>query len=189
MLAEFPDKLRLEIQDPVGGILGLLVLNGDRAWLYLHDRPEIYTGPAERLPLGLFPRMKPEELVRIFLARPYAEHLRHSDLANDRATYHSGDLLETVLWSDSLAEPGEWRQARVGKGGSSALYEDYAFHAGVRYPTKIKLAVKDAQDNERDLTLVWKDWEASVPQSDPKGKKLFQIPQQETFGRKIKALP
>jgi len=185
LLVAFPDKLRLEIQDPMGGILGLLVLSGEKAWLYLQDKPEIYTGPFERLPFGLFPRVSPEELVRIFLARPYAEHLRHSDLANDSASYHAGDLSELVLWNPSLAEPGEWRQARLGQGGSNVVYEDYSFHAGLRYPTKVKLAVKDAQNNERDLTLVWKDWDATVP----KEKKLFQIPQQETYGRKIKALP
>jgi hypothetical protein len=123
--------------------------------------------------------------VRIFLARPYSEHLRHSELVKDSALYQEGDLRETVLWNDSFPEPGEWRQSRVGKGGSSALYEDYAFRSGMRYPMKIKLAVKDSENNERDLTLVWRDWDASVP----KEKKLFQIPQRETYGRKIKALP
>jgi outer membrane lipoprotein-sorting protein len=189
LLAEFPDKLRLELQDPVGGILGLLVVNGDRCWLYLHDKPEIFTGPVDRLPFGLFPHVSGEELVRIFLARPYAEHLRNSGLQADRAVFQKNELSETVLWSDSPAEPKEWRSSRTGQGEFVATYEDYEFKAGARYPTRLKLAVKDAEKNERDLTLAWKDWEGSVPQSDSKGKKLFEIPQQNTFGRKIKALP
>ena len=185
LLVEFPDHLRLELQDPMGGIVALLVLNGPRAWLYMRDRPEIFTGPADKLPLSLFPTSSVEELVRVFLARPYAERLNKAALSDGKAVFREGGLLETLLWDGRVAEPEEWRRSRAGKGGLSALYEDYEFKAGLRYPTMIKLAGADSEGNQRRITLAWKDWDPSVPEE----KKLFQIPQQETFGRKIKALP
>ncbi|MGZ3654581.1 MAG: hypothetical protein ACXVB9_16195 [Bdellovibrionota bacterium] len=186
LLVEYPDKLRLELQDPVGGILVLLVLNGDRCWLYQRDRDVIYTGAASRLPFGMIPHLSPQELVRVFLARPDADHLsRSAPLGEGKAQYRSGDLLETILWDSSLAEPSEWRISHAGKGGSSALYENYEFKSGLRYPTKIRLAASAPGGVQREIALAWKDWEPSVP----KEKKLFQIPQQESFGRKIKALP
>ncbi|MFX6334777.1 hypothetical protein ABTF54_19125, partial [Acinetobacter baumannii] len=49
LLVEYPDKVRLELQDPVGGILALLVVNGPKCWLYVHNRPEIFMGPVDRL--------------------------------------------------------------------------------------------------------------------------------------------
>ena len=183
LLAEFPDTLRLEIQDPVGGILVLLVLNGERFWLYQNNRPEILTGPVRKLPPTFLP-VPAQELVRIVLARPVEDRLRRSALSEGKAVFRSESLLESVLWSGGSPEVEEWRQSPPGKGGASALYQDYEFKKELRYPTKIRLAGRLSERAEREALLVWKDWEPSVP----KEKKLFQIPQQETFGRKIKEL-
>jgi hypothetical protein len=170
LLAAFPDRLRLELQDPVGGVLALLVLNGDRFWFYAHDRAEILTGPVRDLPPGLLPRLSAGDIVRFFLARPYADRLRRARLESGMAEFQG----ETVRWDGNLAEPSAWSV-----GDASATYEDYEFRSGLRYPTRIRLA-----GGSRAVTLAWKDWEPSVPGE----KKLFQIPQHETFGRKIKEL-
>ena len=73
----------------------------------------------------------------------------------------------------------------TGYAASAAFYEDYEFKSGLHYPTKIRLIGPGPDGKESQILLAWKDWEPSVPAE----KKLFQIPQQQTFGRKIKALP
>lgn len=184
LLAEFPDHLRLELQDPVGGILVLLVLNGDRFSLYRHDRAEVLNGPLAKLPAGLLPHISAGDVVRVFLARPNVEHVRRSERQDHQAVFRDGARLETLLWDGDFAEPSEWRQSVAGQGGTSALYENYEFKSGLRYPTKIRLAGAGRDGQKREILLAWKDWEPSVPTA----KKLFQIPQQENFGRKIKEL-
>ena len=184
MLIQFPDKLRLELQDPVGGVLLLLIVHGDRFWLYQSESPEIFTGPLSRLPFTLFPVASEQELVRFLLARPVEDRLRRSAFTEGKAIFKNESLRETVVWSGSSSEVEEWRQSPVGRGGASALYEEYEFKQGLHYPTKIRLAAKAPDRKSREVLLAWKDWDPSVS----KEKKLFQIPQQETFGRKIKVL-
>jgi hypothetical protein len=181
LLVAFPDKLRLELQDPVGGILVLLVLEGDRFWVYQRDRAEILTGPLKSLPASL--QISSFDAIREFLARPDGDHLARSELRAGEAVFRGPNgVVETVRWTDGFAEPSEWATRHAGR-ESSARYEDYEFKEGVRYPTKIRLAGSDSAGKHEAL-LVWKDWAPGVP----KEKKLFQIPQQETFGRKIKVL-
>ena len=168
LLASWPDKFRLELQDPVGGMLALVVVNGERFWLFEKERKENLTGPLSRIPFPLLPKGGAEDLLRLFLARP--------DLGRGR----KGD---TVEWDETLKEPLAWRRAEGGR-KSAAIYEDYEFRDGARYPTKLRLSGPTADGKSREVVLVWKDWQASVPDV----QKLFQIPQQQTFGRPTKAL-
>lgn len=186
ILVEWPDKVRLELQDPVGGMLALLVLNGDRFWLYQSERPELLTGPVKKLPFGMIPKVSAEELVRLLLARPYPDRMRQGKIGSGQSVFRDQRLRETVRWNEDDSEPSEWRQAASAANNVvNAIYEDYAFQSGLHYPTKIRLETTGPDGKEKHILLVWKDWEANVP----KEKKLFQIPQQQTFGRKIKALP
>jgi hypothetical protein len=184
LLAEFPDKLRLELQDPVGGLLVLLVMNGDRFWLFERERSEILTGPVKKIPFPLLPRGSAEDLVRLVLARPYVERLRRGELAGGKVVFREPPLVETVAW-DRTHEPTLWAREVAGKKQMSAQYEDYTFQSGLRFPAKLILSGWGSDGKERRATLVWKEWQASVPRE----KKLFLIPQQQTFGRKIKVLP
>jgi hypothetical protein len=184
LLAEFPDRMRLEVQDPIGGIQLLLVLNGKDFWLYRNNVPEILTGPVSKLPAGLLPNLSAGVVVRMFLARPFGDRLRKSELTDGSASFHEGSRLDTVLWEDKLPEPTAWLESAEGRGGAGARYEDYEFRSGLRYPTKIRLEEFGPEGEKREVLLAWKDWDASVPTE----QKLFQIPQQENFGRKIKRI-
>ncbi len=184
LLAQFPDKLRLEVQDPVGNILALVVVNGSSFWLYESERREILTGSLERIPFPLIPKGSAEDLVRYFLARPYMERVRKGDLSDSRSVFRESPWREVVEW-DSSVEPVLWRRDLNGKNQTLAEYEDYEARDGLHYPTKLRLTGIGGDGKRRQVLLVWKDWQASVPSE----QKLFQIPQQQTFGRKIKALP
>lgn len=183
MIVAYPDKFRLEVQDPVGGLLALVVVNGDRFWLYERERPEILTGPLEKIPFPLLPKGNAEELVRVFLARPPMNRLRRGEVQQGRAIFREQPLVETISW-DGNSEPLSWSQVVGGKPQSSAIYDDYEFRDGLRFPTKLRLDGVGADGKRRHALLIWKDWELSVPIRE----KLFQIPQPQAFGRKIKAL-
>lgn len=172
LLAAWPDKFRLELQDPVGGMLALVVVNGERFWLFEKERKENLTGPLKKIPFPLIPKGGSEDLLRLFLARP--------DLDSRKGGGRKGD---TVEWDERLKEPLVWKRTE-GTSKSVAIYEDYEFRDGARYPTKLRLSGPAADGKAREVTLVWKDWQASVPGE----QKLFQIPQQQAFGRPTKAL-
>ncbi len=190
LMVEWPNKLRLELQDPVGGLLTLLVMNDESFWLYESSRAELLTGPVKKLPFGLIPHLSATDLVRIFLARPQLERFRRGapsggvESGPGRALFTEQGLRETLTWSES-AEPLEWSRTLSDQISESAFYEDYEAKSGLRYPTKIRLVVPGPEGGERRILLAWRDWDPSVPQR----KNLFQIPQQQTFGRKIKVLP
>jgi len=184
LLAQYPDKFRLELQDPVGGLIALVVVNGDRFWLYQKERKEINTGPVKKIPFPLLPRSSAEDLVRIFLAKPYIDRIIRSEISDDRSIFEAANSRETVAWA-SNHEPILWTLEKKGKKQSSAIYEDYEMKSGIRFPTKLKISGVGEDGRYRSALLVWKDWDASVPSE----QKLFQIPQPQTFGRKIKVLP
>jgi hypothetical protein len=180
LLVEWPDKLRLELQDPLGGLLALLVLNGDRFWLFEQGRPELLTGPVRKLPFGLVPRLSAAELVGVFLARPDLGLLRGGKLSEGRSEFPGG----AATWNgegDLLA----WSRSTGAGHFLEADYEDYEARSGVRYPTKIRLAGPGPGGLHRRILLAWKDWDTIVPN----GENAFRIPQAKAFGRKIKALP
>jgi hypothetical protein len=189
LLVKYPDQLRLELQDPVGGILALLVLNEGKFWFYRHDGKEILTGPLSAAPAGLLPAIDLPSIPRLFLARPDELALKKGMALDGKVTFHYdvGPMdLEEVSWKGDLAEPSEWKRITGDKEKITLLaqYDDYEFKSGVRYPTKIRLTKQLSGFDPQSALLAWKDWEPSVPES----KKLFQIPQPETFGRKIKVL-
>lgn len=169
LLAQWPDKFRLELQDPVGGMLALVVVHGESFWLFERERAEILTGPLKKIPFPLLPRGGAEDLLRLFLARPGLEA--------------KAGRKDTLEWDEGLREPLKWKRLE-GKQLSSATYEDYEARGGARYPTRLRLAGPGADGKMREVVLVWKEWEPTVPGE----QKLFQIPQPQTFGRPIKVL-
>lgn len=185
LLVEWPGRLRLELQDPVGGLLALLVLNGGRFWLYESSRPEILTGPVEKMPFGMIPRFQGDLLVRLLLARPSAGPMRQGRIVGDVLKFHEAEVTQALRWSGSAPEPEEWRLVLPGGHKAGAVYSGYEFKGGLRYPTRIRLESMAVGVPARRVLVHWKEWEAGAP----KEKKLFEIPQQQAFGRKIKALP
>lgn len=185
LLVSWPDKLRLEIQDPIGGVLALLVINGENFWWYASDQKEILTGKAGKMKEAVGIPFEAQDLVRAFLGRPGVEKWADAKLLGNSAKLETPLWEEELQWSDRLNEPTLWR--RVFKTGArvQVLFEDYNVRFGASYPSKVR--IESLQKDRRDLTIswVWNDWQPRVPSE----KKLFQIPQEQVFGRKIKALP
>ncbi|HEY8278871.1 MAG TPA: hypothetical protein VIH99_04565 [Bdellovibrionota bacterium] len=197
LMAEWPDKFRFELQDPLGGTLALLVLNGEQFWLYQRERPEVLTGHILKLQFSPFPFSAAKDAAGIVLAHPPFEIDRsispvhpEVELTEGRAVAHLNTIRQTATWDGdfqltgyALTIEGTSLDGRV---INEAKYEDYEFKSGSHFPTKMRVSGGSAVvGKKQEATIVWKDWELSVPNE----KKLFQIPQQQTFGRKIKALP
>jgi hypothetical protein len=182
LLVSWPGSLRLELQDPVGSVLALLLVEGDRFWLYQQNRKENLTGPIAKLPTGLSLPFVAEDLVRVILARPDLEKFRLVPAEGNRAELAKG--LEALSWSEGRFQIQEWMKKIPGAPMSRANYEEYASKSGALYPTKLRLTSGVGEKSERSALVVWVDWEPKVYD-----KKNFQIPPSRDFGRKTKALP
>lgn len=184
LLVGWPDRLRLEVQDPVGSLLALLVVNGDRFWLYQQDRKENLTGPLQLLPRGAFPQISHEEILRLFLAKPDLEPFKDARVTDSTATTTVAKVRQSLTWARKGAELTAWKFDFPDGASASVEYEDYSFRSGAHYPTKIRFS-RNEGDRENAVQILWNEWESLVP----KEKKLFQIPQEQQFGRPTKALP
>lgn len=185
-LVQAPDKFRLEVQDPVGGTIGLLVVNGGQFWLYQSGEKEILTGPMARFPLSVALPFKGSgrEIVQLFLACPPWSDWKDPDYGEHAIVATSERGVATVSWSDRLREPELWRTEYRDGSVSEVLYENYTTRAGQTFPGKVAIHWTPKQGENLRTVVDWRDWQPSVREE----KKLFQIPQQERFGRKIKAL-
>jgi outer membrane lipoprotein-sorting protein len=183
LLVQWPDKLRLELQDPVGSLLGLLVVNGGRFFLYQHDRKENLTGPLSRLPGSAFGQLGQEDLARIFLARPELEGFRGATVTGGKASATVEGARQTLSWSGRhLLE--EWTQQSPEGPFSSAQFDSYEFREGALYPTRVRLRRSGGGLPEESMLIAWREWEPAVSRQ----KNLFEIPVEQRFGRPTKAL-
>ena len=181
LLVEWPDKLRLEVQDPVGSTLVLLVIEGSRFWLYQQDRKENLTGPVKSLPAGLSLPFSSEDLVRVFLARPALEAFARGKTQGSSAEALNGKTKETLRWDPTRFQPEEWSKQPTGQPRVAATYEDFVAKDGALYPTKIRLN----RENKGSALVSWTEWDTTISGE----KKLFQIPPSRQFDRPTKALP
>lgn len=163
--------------------MALLVVDTEAFWWYASEQKEILTGPVARLGEAVGLPFSSSDLVRAFLARPGAERWLAGRLSGaQEATIDA--TKESLSWSDRLNEPQEWR--RPHKGGAVVVhFEDYATRFGASFPEKIRLESVHGKERLQTISWVWRDWQPVVNN----GKKLFQIPQEQHFGRKIKTLP
>lgn len=182
LLVSWPGSLRLELQDPVGSVLALLLVEGDRFWLYQQNRKENLTGPIAKLPTGFSLPFVAEDLVRVILARPDLEKFKSAPAEGNRVELAKGQ--EALSWSGDRFQIQEWVKKIPGAPLSRANYEEYASRSGALYPTKLRLTSGAGEKSERSALVVWVDWEPKVYD-----KKIFQIPPSRDFGRKTKALP
>lgn len=183
LLVSWPDKVRLEVQDPVGSTLALLVVNQGKFWWYSSDQKEITVGKIEKL--GTLGLPFAQDFVRVLLARPDISQWNGAQGAGAKRLRQNQDGSQEVLeWSDRLEEPLVWKRLFPSQEQYAAEYEDYQIRYGASFPGRIRLTQKkDRRQNV--LTWVWKDWAPTVPTQT----KLFQIPQEQRYGRKIKVLP
>ena len=182
VLVQWPDRLRLDVTDPLGSVLASLVVNGDRFWFYNKEEKYAYQGKAEQLQKIFGFALKPQELVALFLARPALQGFRFlSEYEGEGALarMHSG-AEEQLVWNARLLEPVEWRKSKS-KEQIRVFFEDYATRLGIRAAEKISV-LHQSGAGEHFFRLEWKDWQPHVP----KNPTLFQIPPVNSFGRETK---
>jgi hypothetical protein len=184
LLVDWPDRLRLELQDPVGSLLALLVVNGDRFWLYQSNRKENLTGPLSRLPSGISFPFVASDWVRVFLARPGFSDFRSATATGAKAEIQTKEGSQSLAWSPDRFQIQEWMKKIPGLPVCVARYEEYTSRSGRLFPTKLRLISGLGEAGERSALVEWTEWEPQVF-----NKKLFQIPPSKDFGRKTKALP
>jgi len=157
ILAQWPDQLRLEVQDPIGGTLALLILQGDRFWLYDQTAKQNYSGRLSSHRTGLLPPWTKTLFVQALLARP----------AQDQGS--------RLVW-DSAGYLKEWK---LDPEGGSVQYDDYKVEGKTAFARRVRF-----QKSSQNYLLQWKEWNFRSIQ-----KKFYQIPPEDDFGRKTKALP
>jgi len=184
LLVEWPGSLRLEVQDPVGSMLLLLVVSEGKFWLYDQSRRENLTGPLKSLPPGLVPSLQPEEILRVFLARPPLDTFKQAPVEGMSAVVREETREHFLRW-DSSFFPREWVIKQRGGAEEGVTWDDFTFRDGVHYPGKVRLRRMLPGQADQSALILWNDWEPSVP----KEKKLFHIPPAQGFGRPTKALP
>ena len=187
VLAEWPNKLRLEVDDPLGSILVLLIINEDKFWWYNNDDPYIVTGPLSRLQESAGIPFQANDLVRAFLARPKVlelDRVKASGNTSASVDYTNGER-EGMDWSGQNLEPVKWTKVRPKAQRIEINFEDYEIKFGASFPKKVKLEKFNGPDKAQLLSWTWNDWQPQI--SAP--AKVFQIPQEQHFGRKIKSLP
>lgn len=182
LLVQWPDKVRLEAQDPMGNTLFLLIFNAGNFWMYRSDQPEILTGPLKKYPDNTQLMARADLLVSAFLARPVVAG-KFTFLENGAERVEGGHRYQ-IRWDGPTQEIESIVEEIPGTGKTGFFFEDYGTHAGISFPEKIRMTQPLQNHKSRTATIQWRDWQPFVPDA----KNLFQIPQQQTFGRKIKAL-
>jgi hypothetical protein len=176
LIVQWPDSIRLELEDPIGGVQALFLSQGGRFWWYRADAPSIVTGPVASLPETLGLATSPAELVAAFLARPTPSG-NGSGLwqQTSRGFWESGkDLLE-----EEAGQPLTWTR----KGEWKVTFSHWEAQGGLRWPKRTHIA--DLRPGEREWQVEWREWEGELPPS----KNPFLFPSEGTFGRPIKVLP
>ncbi len=186
LVVDWPDKMRFEVQDPLGGMVAFLVFSGDEFWSYREEAAVAHRGKFSKntkwrqiLPLPL----SAQDYLRILLARPPVEKASIEYLSTKsraKLTYPGSARMDYLAWSRLRDEPSLWR-LKWGNGDQiEARYEDYKVVSGKYYPMKVR--VRYIRRGKERLTLIWrwKDMEAYLP----KVGRLFAVPPK--WGKRIR---
>ncbi len=173
LLLRWPDKLQLELQNPLGQTLAYLVLNGDKFWWYQNKKVQTgnITSPERQLPIPLSSRT----LLQALLARPGINKSyiwKGIKNSNEVMLYPGTTNQERLRWNSALKEPTQWRKKLTSTSRLITHYSNYQVHSGIRFPMHIKLQI--LQKKRKVLTINWY-WEEISNFISPKSKP-FTIP-------------
>ncbi len=181
LILEAPDRLRLEVQDPAGGVHALLILNGTRFFWFSAKDPTNLVGPVSRLRAITSVALSGEYLVRALSANILPNGFRPIDNGWERGR---GGVVEKVS-ETSAGDLEEWSAENLENGWRvNASYEDYAVRFGVSVPQVIKVALFERGQFKSALTWKWTDLRFEGAADD----KLLQIPSGRAFGKLTKQL-
>jgi hypothetical protein len=176
---EWPDKLRLEINDPLGNRRALLLVNGDNSWWEAENDPILYSRHGLKPLLGL--PYSGKELVRAFLARPDLADWVMSDEGEGELVFRRKQ--ERLVVSGRLSEPELWSTELDDHQTIRIDYENYVARNGIDFPGSVRLAWASPQQEKNSLLWNWGDFSPSVPENST----LFQIPPPNSKARTVKS--
>lgn len=139
MAAAWPNSLRLEIQDPFGGRIALLLIHGENFWWESQEDSRAYTGT-----------LRSKELKQI-LPWPVLEVPLVAILL-----LRSGEGAQ-VGWNERFQEPSYWQINSSWR----VNYNDYQISSGQYFPAEMRILAKS-----EELIFRWQDWQtkADLPQ-------------------------
>ncbi len=133
MVVRHPDQLRLELNDPVGGTLALLVIDGGKFFWSSKDDPVNTTGDVRLLQRLVPIPIEGKELVGALLARQL------------------GDPAEMVT------------ELRGGSLEVKVEYEDYSIREGVSVPKLVRISLLREEKLHSRLTWTWSEVRPHLP--------------------------
>ncbi|NUM88795.1 MAG: hypothetical protein HUU37_06305 [Bdellovibrionales bacterium] len=136
LVVRHPDQLRLELNDPVGGTLALLVLDGGRFFWFSQDDPVNTSGDVRMLQRLIPIPIEGRELVGALLAR------------------HLGDPSEMVT------------EIRGGLIQVKVEYEDYGMREGVSVPKVTRITLFRQGRPQSRLTWTWSEVRPQIPERE-----------------------
>ena len=154
VLAQRPDRLRLESHGPLGQALGLLVTDGGEYAFFDGERLESGPVAADLLARRLGLELRPEEAVELLLAAPSLGGEIRSAFRRETETWVHGDGWRLVY--DAL---GDLSRAEVHTGEGAvrwrARYAGWSDAPGGRFPRELHLEFPSTQVRaELDLSRV-----------------------------------
>ncbi len=177
LLLAWPDRARLEVQDPFGGVQLLLILDQGKFWMYRSDWKENLQGQVKEFPLLSSLPVRGEDFLPVFLARPKLTDWRAEE------DFFESPRKEKVYW-DSRYQVERWVHPLRDQQQAEVRYGEWVSKSGTLFPTKISFRWT-APGKSRSVQLQWDEWSA---ESSPRAE-LFQIPPKQSFGKTTKALP
>ena len=165
---ENPGILRMEVQDPLGAVHALLILNQDQFWWFDSHKNKAWTGDTRkaRLPLPL----NAEDFISLMLAQPEINE-NIIKLIPGEVEYRSNrNRIEKIHWNRDF-EPEDWEFLIDANRTVKVQYPEYMHSNGRRLPAVVIAEIM--LNGELEYKFSWRAREFSPFQ---KNKNLFQIP-------------
>lgn len=186
LFVQYPDKIRLEVEDPFGSLQALLILNGNTFFWYEAGkkrafRADVRNNNVQRL--LTFPFIS-EDFVRVMLARPTLA--KEAKLSADRTEFlaESANVRYSFRIDPQFAVLTRWQLLQPNR-LVLAEYEEYErFADSVLAPLVTKLTLHEKAKVQAELVFRWQELDINTPLQE----KMFQIPQQRFQNLPVKSL-
>jgi hypothetical protein len=164
-VVDWPNGLRLEVQNPLGGTVAFVVIDQTDFWSYSEEEGIAWRGRVNAessrrfLPIPLVP----QDFFRALLARPDLEGVQPGKKEFSLDLSLKGKQ-QTMIWDPMNDQLTLWRIEAKGKEAYvEAEYSDYFLKSGQGFPRRVRLSY--FQNGKENFRLVWQwhDLETYLP--------------------------
>lgn len=182
LIIEGPERMRLEIQDPVGGTQALLILNGERFFWFMAEAAHNWAGPVAKLHKVATVSLSGEQLVRVLLGSPnLSGFVSKSEGEWEKET----EVAKEHIFANSSGELGVWNIAKKNTAWTMhASYENYAVRSGVSVPYLTQIELLESNKLKSRFVWKWNDFRFEGATNDA----LLRIPSGAFLGKPTKVL-